>query len=855
MFQYAVSLLLWAIFFSFSLWSKDTFTPFTSADQVPQSAAELWEGYDARAEPLDVKVHQEWKKDGVVSRLLTFKVGIFKGSESHLAAYYCFPENGKKNPAFVWSHGGGQRADRKRGHYFAKQGFATIDINWLGRPLEANVDPENQRGTDWGKVDPTQGPRFYSKALRKSWKRSLQPDEFTIDPVASPRNANWFLLTVAARRAITFLEQQPEVDSGRLGCSGFSMGGTITAMTATDPRLKAVAPFVGGAGFLHVDFPGIPRSSIGTHFRNLDLYKKTIDPSAYWSSVKCPVVFITSSNDFHSAFQRIYRSMDLLPHQKWRVTANMHTNHGPGPEQWILLNHWFKQHLAGEDKNIPVTPPSAFSIENNTAHFSVTPGTLDRLAEVEIYYSYDPNCVTRFWKMATATHDGKTWKAELNVHPKLPLYAFALCRYRLAQPETLERGNTTSSFSLLSKLHSHIPDNLDLTAYKKLSKSGLVDDFSNGTLNWSSRDQLSIKTYKFQDPELDSAPGRNLALTFNLKKDQPLLLAVGVDSKFLGSGRDLGGFHYGCRIAGDGPTTVTLTEADFKNAEGTALEWSGITTFSITLTDEKTSRKIRLTDPDVMRVLGRIELVKSGEQKKKDELSQRKRIYLYMEGRKIFSKSCMQCHGARGKGDGDWAAGWITNRPRNFRSGVFKYRTTPMGKLPTHDDLKRTISKGVSGTAMPAFAHHLREHEYDAVIEYIKSFSVRWKDPENFAKPMTLPATEPKWLGEKSRIQAGKGLFETYCIACHGAGGKGDGHGGRELIDLWGFPIHPADLTNGTYKSGTQPLDLYRTLATGLDGTPMVGFGEALTEEQLWELISYIQGGLKDEAFKNFDPK
>ena len=129
--------------------------------------------------------------------------------------------------------------------------------------------------------------------MRKGWKRSLQADEYTIDPIASPRNANWFLLAVAARRAITFLEEQAEVDPERLGFTGFSMGGTITSMTATDPRLKAVAPFVGGAGFLHIDFPGIPRSSIGTHFKNPDLYQKTIDPSAYWPSVKCPVMFIT----------------------------------------------------------------------------------------------------------------------------------------------------------------------------------------------------------------------------------------------------------------------------------------------------------------------------------------------------------------------------------------------------------------------------------------------------------------------------------------------------------------------------------------------------------------------------------
>lgn len=86
--------------------------------------------------------------------------------------------------------------------------------------------------TDWGRVDPTQGPRFYSKALRQGWKRSLQPDQYSIDRVISPRNSNWFLLVCAAKRAITFLEQQPEVNAERIGMAGFSMGGMVTSLTA-----------------------------------------------------------------------------------------------------------------------------------------------------------------------------------------------------------------------------------------------------------------------------------------------------------------------------------------------------------------------------------------------------------------------------------------------------------------------------------------------------------------------------------------------------------------------------------------------------------------------------------------------
>ncbi len=152
--------------------AKDTFTPYQKASEVPQNATDLWQDYDARSEPLDVQVVKEWQADGVVTRYITFKVGTFKGADARVAAYYSFPANGKKNPAFVWCHGGGQRADRTRGAYFAKQDFATIDINWLGRPVE----PATNVNTDWGRVDPTQGSRFHAKALRKGWKRNLQPD-------------------------------------------------------------------------------------------------------------------------------------------------------------------------------------------------------------------------------------------------------------------------------------------------------------------------------------------------------------------------------------------------------------------------------------------------------------------------------------------------------------------------------------------------------------------------------------------------------------------------------------------------------------------------------------------------------
>ena len=255
---------------------KESFRPYLNVEQVPENVEELWRDYDPRKEDLKVKLIREWKQDGVVCRYLTFKVGRFKGVDSRIAAYYTFPDDGKRHAAFVWCHGGGQRADRSRGIQYAKEGFASIDINWGGREIEKGVADH----TDWGKVDASQGPQFYKKALRSHWKRNLLPDDYTVDSLPSPRNSNWFLLSVAARRAITFLEKQKEVDPNRLAFAGFSMGGIVTSMVANDQRLKLLIPFVGGVANQHIDFPSMPGTSIRGHFKNLDLYEKTCDPGA-----------------------------------------------------------------------------------------------------------------------------------------------------------------------------------------------------------------------------------------------------------------------------------------------------------------------------------------------------------------------------------------------------------------------------------------------------------------------------------------------------------------------------------------------------------------------------------------------
>lgn len=215
---------------------------------------------------------------------------------------------------------------------------------------------------------------------------------------------------------------------------------------------------------------------------------------------------------------------------------------------------------------------------------------------------------------------------------------------------------------------------------------------------------------------------------------------------------------------------------------------------------------------------------------------------LYALGREVYERNCLVCHGAKGDGQGELSA-QLAPKPRSFVQGLFKYRSTPWGKLPTDADLKRTIRGGLDGTAMGSFAA-LAEDEITAVAEYLKFFSSRWRHPENYAAPLEIP-TQPAWLREdRARAEhaaRGKALYDAACAACHGANGDGKGPGAVALRNDWGFPAVPADLRQPHRRSGSEVRDIYRVLMTGLNGTPMVSFADLLTPEQKWDVIAHVK--------------
>lgn len=69
------------------------------------------------------------------------------------------------------------------------------------------------------------------------------------------------------------------------------------------------------------------------------------------------------------------------------------------------------------------------------------------------------------------------------------------------------------------------------------------------------------------------------------------------------------------------------------------------------------------------------------------------------DGRGLYRQYCATCHGITGNGRGPVAA-FSTPYPRDYRMGLFKFKSTPRGRKPTRDDLLYSIEHGIAGTPM-----------------------------------------------------------------------------------------------------------------------------------------------------------
>ena len=397
--------------------------PVLTPETVPHTVQALYADFNPDKEPLEVAVIKEYEQQGVTVRMLTFTVGTFKGVKSKMGAYYAFPRQRKGPlPAILQMHGGGQVAQAETVIAWAQNGYAAMALNWGGKTMkdQGAHDP----GTDWGAVDATQ-------AGHNSHYGSCMPDAKTLDAFESPRNSNWYLITLAAKRAVSVLEQQSEVDRTRIGATGHSMGGKLTVMLAgCDSRIKAATPSCGGVGSAPEKLKARPGNAARPN-NTSKIDAETIDDANYIRQVKCPILYVGPQNDFNGLIDELFMNWEQIGSDRVAFAISKHLNHRQEQAVSFVEALWFEQYLKGS-LILPLTPKISVQLKGpkGIPMVTVTPDRVGEVTRMEIFYSIDPNGQFRFWRSVEAKRVGNVWVADCAIlSDAMPLFFMANVHY------------------------------------------------------------------------------------------------------------------------------------------------------------------------------------------------------------------------------------------------------------------------------------------------------------------------------------------------------------------------------------------------------------------------------------------
>jgi dienelactone hydrolase len=345
------------------------------------SIDKLWDGFDPRALPLEVEVIKAWDEGDVHLETIYFTGEIFEGEKTRIFGQIGRPRTAAgKMPGILHIHGGGQSAGLHWPRFWAARGYGCLSFDFCGDTNLPTLGPEYRREhfTKWGKVP--------ADMMKIGGGTQMTP---------TPRHNPWFHWALAARRGLTLLEAQPDVDADKLGIFGVSVGGTLTwTVAGVDARVKAAAPIY-GCGWEFYTYPPQLDVDFGNDLR---LWRKLIAPEAHAPRITCPVLLLSASNDGHGRMDLAFQTLDRLasPIRSQVFTANY--DHHVEPAEARSLPLWMDTHLKVTRATWPATPQIEFA-GGEVPVVRVTPASADDADRVDIYYCLDNDWPTgRFWR-------------------------------------------------------------------------------------------------------------------------------------------------------------------------------------------------------------------------------------------------------------------------------------------------------------------------------------------------------------------------------------------------------------------------------------------------------------------------
>lgn len=201
-------------------------------------------------------------------------------------------------------------------------------------------------------------------------------------------------------------------------------------------------------------------------------------------------------------------------------------------------------------------------------------------------------------------------------------------------------------------------------------------------------------------------------------------------------------------------------------------------------------------------------------------------------GKRVYTRLCVTCHGADGKGETDNAE-ILDIEVSDLTDKEWKYGKT--------DGEIFTLIRDGAGNAMEAFKEKLPTHHIWHVVNYIRTLAPA-EDGDSVAVQDDVPENPVPY--STASVARGKQFYARFCVKCHGMNGKGD----TEMREFLG--THPSDLTNGEWKYGARDGDIFLVIKNGME-YDMEAFANRLSDERIWHVVNYLRSmGPEDQIPK-----
>ncbi len=307
-----------------------------------------------------------------------------KNNANTVYAIMAYPMAAGTYPGIMFLHGGGGNAESVAGYVnnFASLGYVAIACDLPG--ICGSDNTPNTTGPF--KTRPVgEAPRF--------------------DVGIGAGNSILVDAEVAAMEAFNFLKTQSNVDSTKMGVSGFSWGGYSTTMVSGLLRDKVKAAYaVFGCGyyekgsFWKTMIEGLSDTDRNTWLTYLDAGRRA-------PNITAPYFLEAASNDTYFWPEAVKNTLDAIPGTK-NHTWGPNLNHSPVPSSITMMKNYFNYYL--KDSGYPfanVTISSAIADEEGNGIISIDvniPSEVS-ISKAQLYYSVPTsNWQSRNWIPLTA---------------------------------------------------------------------------------------------------------------------------------------------------------------------------------------------------------------------------------------------------------------------------------------------------------------------------------------------------------------------------------------------------------------------------------------------------------------------